>query len=126
MRECGNHVLTEEILRHHKDICSNPTQYHTYGAIDAPRFKTLASRYLKTAADFTPNDATKVEDKIKRGHGVFVFASAYQGCNHAMRAVAVAGQDIEFLVPAFHYGHREKATLDQVLNVWKGSFIEAS
>jgi len=125
MRECGNHVVTEEVLRHHRDICSNqPPQEHAYGAIDFQRFKILAARYLKHAADFAPQDAIEVDDRIKRGDGVFVFASNYRGNNHAMRAVAVVGREIEFLIPAFPYGLRERVTFDHVLKSWNGSFIE--
>lgn len=120
----GNHVLTEEILRHQRDLCWNGQQTHTYGAIDAPRFITLASRYLKTASNFVPKDVKDIDDKIKQGFGVFVFATNYNGNSHAMRAVAVAGQKIVFLIPGIPYGLREEVDLNHVLQSWSGSFIE--
>lgn len=120
-------MSTEEILRNHRDLCTNPPpNQHTYGAIDEARFKHLVARYLKTAMNFDPADALEVLSHLNKGSGIFIFAANYRGTHHAMRVVGTRGDKLRVLVPAFPYGLLESPTVGDVKSGWKGSFLAVS
>jgi len=124
MRERGNQISTEELLKNHRDLCWNDPKWWEYGSLDKTKFEELVRRYKMICAPFTPKDADEVEARIKNNRGVFVMAADYNGNRHMLRIVGRSADQLEVLTPALPYGLREHVTVDHVTTTWKGEFLD--
>jgi hypothetical protein len=130
MRERGNQITTEDILKNHRDICW-AAKPHEYGSITANNFPILVRRYLFNETVFTPQVINDVLNLISQNHAIFILAAQYVNPKvpgitcHAMRVIGGQNDELHLLVPGLPYGYRQNATLNQVQG-WAGEFRDVS
>ena len=122
LRDIGHHVTQGEMLAHHRDLCDNPAQFETYGAVEIARISLLAERYLIVAEDFLPRDEPTLNQQLANPReallGLCKRFNDQDNSNHCIRLLALQAGHLTFASPAFPYGSLRTVALVDFVTKW--------
>lgn len=130
LTDLGYHVTQTEILTHHRDICQNPSDFKTYGAIDEVRLKYLAARYLCLADDFASQAELELSQQMAKSREALVACchrfNKIDNLNHCIRLIGADQGVLHFLSPGFPHGTVESVQLVEFFGEWQPTVIRLS
>jgi hypothetical protein len=128
LADLGHNTTQAEMLANHRDICWNPTNVGTFGAIDSFRLKILASRYLCQPEDFSSSDAALIGQQLAvPRETLFACCHRFRGndnSNHCIRLLRLEADFLYYSAPGFPYGVQDKVPLTDFFTHWQPTLLK--